>query len=251
MSKAIIGATLTTDVGQTGSYAASKTHNEVRLDLVKSDCWSLANTLRMQLLRPLVGFNFGWDVPVPWFQFQLQEPEDLRMLSEVYKAAIDFGQPVSAEHVSDRFGIPLPQDGETVLQPVKPPGPMPFSRTNDVRWRTNDVRWRTNDVRWRTNDVRRLAANERRLFAKSSAGGADPLPGDTLDALEQKIEAEASLGALMKPIEDLLSQAGSLDEFRDKLLDAYGNMDASKLAPLLQKAFALAELSGRFDAGER
>jgi len=59
MSKAIVGATLTTDVGDKGSYAASKTHNEVRLDLVKSDAWSLANTLRMQLLRPLVGFNFG------------------------------------------------------------------------------------------------------------------------------------------------------------------------------------------------
>jgi phage gp29-like protein len=67
MSKAIVGGTLTTDVGEKGSYAASKTHNEVRLDLVKSDAWALANTIRMQILRPLVGFNFGWDTPVPWF----------------------------------------------------------------------------------------------------------------------------------------------------------------------------------------
>jgi len=115
MSKAVIGATLTAEVGEHGSYAASKTHESVRLDLVRSDAWALSRTLRRQLLRPLVGFNFGWNTPVPWFRFFLEQPEDLKTLSEVYRNLAALGQPISAEHVSERFGVPLPRPGQTGL----------------------------------------------------------------------------------------------------------------------------------------
>jgi len=115
MSKAVIGATLTAEVGEHGSYAASKVHEGVRLDLVRSDAWALARTLRRQLLRPLVGFNFGWDTPVPHFRFYLEQPEDLKTLSEVYRNLKAMGQPISAEHVSERFGVPLPRPGQTEL----------------------------------------------------------------------------------------------------------------------------------------
>ncbi len=217
MSKAIVGATLTTDVGDKGSYAASKTHNEVRLDLVKSDAWSLANTLRMQLLRPLVGFNFGWDVPVPWFQFQLQEPEDLKQLSEVYKNLVEMGQPISAEHVSERFGVPLPEEGETIIMP---PG-------------------------------RGAPSAMKQIAAKSGREATQEGPADTLYALERKTLSAAKFDALMAPVERLLNSVSSLEEFRDKLLDLYAHMDESDLGNLMQKALTLAELSGRFDAAKR
>ena len=211
ISKAIVGATLTTDVGDKGSYAASKTHNEVRLDLVKSDAWSLANTLRMQLLRPLVGFNFGWDTPVPWFRFQLQEPEDLEKLSKVYKNLVEMGQPISAEHVSERFGVPLPEQGETVITPPGRGGPSPMKQ----------------------------------ITAKSRPESPTEGPADTLDALGQKTLSAAKFDTLMGPVEKLLGSVSSLEEFRDRLLDLYSDMDESELGNLMQKAFTLAELAGR------
>ena len=213
MSKAIIGATLTTDVGDKGSYAASKTHNEVRLDLVKSDAWSLAGTIRMQLLRPLVGFNFGWDTPVPWFRFQLREPEDLKQLSEVYKNLVEMGQPISAEHVSERFGVPLPKEGETVIAPQG-----------------------------------RGPAAMKQITAKSAPESTKEGPADTLYALERKTLSEANFDGLMAPVERLLNSVSSLEEFRDGLLDIYADTDVSDLGDLMQRAFTLAELSGRFDA---
>jgi len=216
MSKAIVGATLTTDVGDKGSYAASKTHNEVRLDLVKSDAWSLANTLRMQLLRPLVGFNFGWDTPVPWFQFQLQEPEDLEKLSKVYKNLVEMGQPISAEHVSERFGVPLPEEGETIITPQ----------------------------RGAPSAMKQITAKIGRESQKEG-------PANTLIGLGQKTLSEADFEPLMAPVERLLNSVSSLEEFRDKLLDLYADMDESDLGDLMQKAFTLAELSGRFDATKR
>jgi phage gp29-like protein len=116
MSKAVLGQTLTTDTaGLTGTYAAAKVHAQVRRDLVEADAQALATTLREQLLRPLVGFNFGWDKPVPWFRFRFEEEEDLKTLSQVYRNLAAMGVPLSMEHIAERFGIPLPavsgQDG--------------------------------------------------------------------------------------------------------------------------------------------
>ena len=109
MSKAVLGQTLTTDTaGSTGTYSAAKVHAQVRRDLVQADAQALGTTLREQLLRPLVGFNFGWDKPVPWFRFRFEEEEDLKTLSEVYRNLAAMGVPLDMEHIAERFGIPLP-----------------------------------------------------------------------------------------------------------------------------------------------
>jgi len=116
MSKAILGQTLTTDTaGATGTYGAARVHSQVRRDLVEADSQALAATLREQLLRPLVGFNFGWDRPVPWFRFKYEEEEDLKALSEVYLNLKAMGVPLSLEHVGERFGIPLAQGSKEAI----------------------------------------------------------------------------------------------------------------------------------------
>jgi len=122
MSKAILGQTLTTDTaGATGTYAAARVHAQVRGDLVEADAQSLAQTLREHVIKPLVGFNFGWDRPVPWFRFKYEAEEDLKTLSEVYGNLAAMGVPLSVEHVAERFGIPQPQSPEDTLAggPVK------------------------------------------------------------------------------------------------------------------------------------
>ncbi len=117
MSKAILGQTLTTDTaGATGTYAAAKVHAQVRRDLVEADAQALAQTLRQQLLRPLVGFNFGWDKAVPWFRFRYEEEEDLKTLSEVYRNLAAIGMPLAVEHVAERFALPVPTKEDMVIQ---------------------------------------------------------------------------------------------------------------------------------------
>jgi phage gp29-like protein len=114
-SKAILGQTLTTQEGNSGSYALGKIHNLVRQDLTRADSESLSNTVRFQIFRPLVGWNFGWDKPLPWFKIMYEPSADLNQLSQVYERIWTIGQPVSQEHVSERFKIPLPKKGETPL----------------------------------------------------------------------------------------------------------------------------------------
>ena len=79
----------------------------MRRDLLEADAEALATTMREQLLRPLVGFNFGWDRPLPWFRFKYEEEEDLKTLSEVYRNLAALGVPLNAEHLAERFGIPV------------------------------------------------------------------------------------------------------------------------------------------------
>ncbi len=107
MSKAILGQTLTTDVSNaTGTYSAARVHHQVRREIIQSDADSLASTLRRQLIKPLVGFNFGWDRNPPYLNFYFDEDIDLKKLSETYKNLRDMGICIPQEHIAEVFGLP-------------------------------------------------------------------------------------------------------------------------------------------------
>lgn len=96
MSKAVLGQTLTTEIGGTGSYAASQTHDEVRQDIKEADCKALAETLRRDLIKPIVRFNLGDGPRLPYIKFKYEPPEDLERTAKIYSTVIkDIGLPVS------------------------------------------------------------------------------------------------------------------------------------------------------------
>lgn len=55
---------------------------------------------------------------------------------------------------------------------------------------------------------------------------------------------------LAGPVRPIIDKASSLEEVRDRLLDAYQGMDVSGLASPMQRALAAADLAGRDDAPE-
>jgi len=71
ISKAILGATLTTDIGNSGSYAASNTHMGVREDIIASDKRLVENTIN-QFIRMINSLNFS-DSLIPEFNFVGEE----------------------------------------------------------------------------------------------------------------------------------------------------------------------------------
>ena len=209
-SKAILGQTLSAEVGDKGSYAAAKTHEGVRLDLLKADSRAVAATVRHQLIRPIVGFNFGWDTAVPGYEADWKEPEDLENLSTVYKNVVEMGQPVGVEHVSDRFGIPLPKEGEDVLQAPA----LPF------------------------------AAKYSLVAAKHAPFSPEQQRVEGLVAQAQK-QAENALSGLLEPVKAMVTKAGSLEELRDGIVEAYVEMNPAEMEELIAQAMFVAELYGR------
>jgi phage gp29-like protein len=210
ISKAILGQTLTTQEGSSGSYSLGQVHDLVRHDLIKADCEALSKTLRFQAVRPLVGYNFGWDKPLPKFKFKFEPPEDLKALSEVYKNLSEINYPLTVEHVSERFKIPAPQKGETVLAPKTSP----------------------------------MALKHSRVVAKSGRFSPEQENIEGLVEASQK-KATQALSGLTVPIRAMIATANSLEEIRDRIIASYSDMNPSELEDLLARAMFAAELYGR------
>ncbi|MEJ2183389.1 MAG: DUF935 domain-containing protein [Nitrospirota bacterium] len=110
VSKAVLGQTLTTEQAG-GAYATAKVHQEVRRDILEADARALGRTLTMQLIRPLVEFNFGPGTPLPHLSFQHEEGEDLKALAETLSTLRGMGVEIPDSFIRSRFGIPAPEKG--------------------------------------------------------------------------------------------------------------------------------------------
>lgn len=217
VSKAILGQTLTADVGDRGSYAASQTHNEVRRDLTKADAKALAETLRRCLFRPLVRFNYGDGPNLPWMKYDLSEPEDEEKIAKVYSMLIkDVGLPVSKKHVYEKFGVPEPEEGEEVLSP---PSPYPGMQT------------------------------PLKMVLKSDSPAAINHQAE-VDALADRARdmAGEAMQSLLAPVRELLQSGASLEEIRDRLPELLHNIDTSDMEEIISRSLFVADLYGRWVA---
>jgi phage gp29-like protein len=103
MSKAVLGETLTTSVGETGSYAAAKTHNGVRLELVKADADLLSDTLNESLLTWLTEFHFPGANP-PRFWRKVEAPVDKNTEADKDTKVAGLGFEPEEEMIQEKYG---------------------------------------------------------------------------------------------------------------------------------------------------
>ncbi len=103
MSEAVLGETLTTNIGKTGSYAASETHNEVREELVKADADLQSDVLNASLVTWITELNVPGARP-PRFWRDFEEPEDLKATAERDRLVYDMGFEPSEEYIREKFG---------------------------------------------------------------------------------------------------------------------------------------------------
>lgn len=232
MSKAILGQTATTE-GTPGKLGNEDAQDRVRYDLVKADAESLGKTIRHQIIRPLVGYNFGWDKPLPWFRLLYERPEDLKSTSEVYKNLNSIGFYPSAEHVSERFKIPLPKKGETPLSAPSTQNNAPIAAKN--RPSGNDL------------------AGGRVVIAKTDQAAIEGETDiDPADVIADRLGKESfdAMDALLAPLQRLVDKAASLEDLRDRVIDLYDQMSPADLGTIIARAMLLAEASGRLDIRE-
>jgi len=235
MSKAILGQTATTE-GTPGRLGNEDAQDRVRHDLIKADSEALASTVRRQIIRPLVGFNFGWDKPLPWFKILYERPEDLKNLMEVYKGASEIGQPISQEHVAERFKIPLPQQGETIL---KPPAAQPFGLSDGSGALAAKSRPQSGD----RSAGRLVVAREGQTAPEGEIDAADRIAG--------RLSSEAGpitddfVATISHLVED--PSIRDLEDLRERLIDLWGNMDPAALGAAIARATAVAEMAGMAD----
>ncbi len=208
LSKAVLGQTLTTEVGERGSYAASKTHEGVRQDILEADADLLDECLNETLIQWIVDYNFAGVEHYPRIKTHAEPKPDLKERSEIDERLVKAGVPIGKRYFYETYGIPEPAEGEEVVQPPAKATPTGF-------------------------------AEKTARFSPEQ---------ENLEGLIREATKNAAtiISGLEKPIKKLIRESRSLEEIRDKLYSLYGEMDPKDLEELVARATYLAELYGRY-----
>ncbi len=229
VSKAVLGQTLTTEPGSSGSYSLGQVHNEVRRDIERADARQLAATLQRDIVRPLVLLNRGdpGRRGYPRIVIGREERGDPAMLAEAVARLAPLGLRVGQAELRAALGLTEPEAGAEILQPPAAgpgAGPGPGATAADT------------------------AADA----AARAAARSDPEPTDAFDrAVGDLIDGdgwepliEPVLGPVLDAAAAALERGDSLTEFRDALPDLFAAMDADPLARSLRRMGFTAALSG-------
>ncbi len=117
MSKLVLGATLTSGEGRrSGSLALGQVHERVRSEYIEADARALMGVVNGQLMRWLVDFNFGTDVPAPHFVIDTTEDEGLEREVQIDQQLVKLGVPLPLSYFYERYKRPAPLSGERALR---------------------------------------------------------------------------------------------------------------------------------------
>lgn len=219
VSKAVLGQTATTDA-VTGGLGSGKEHRQVQEDIERADARALAAILNRDLIRPWVDLEFGPQARYPRLVIARPEKEDLKTLVEAVAALVPLGLRVEQSELRDRLGLSEPAaDAEVLSKPaseVPPPVAYPKAKPSPLA---------------------------------PQAALAD-LPDTPVDLIKEQLADTAAPGiaAMLDQIEAMLAAAGSFDEFRVMLLEAWPKLDSAQLAAALAEGLLAAHLGGRVSA---
>ncbi len=107
-----------------GGLSGGDAQSQVRDDILASDCRQLAATVRRDILRPWVMWNYGEGAPVPQFCLEAKKQRDLTALSQVVLNLKNAGKTVTDEYVENTFGVELeeaPESPEPLVGQVPDP----------------------------------------------------------------------------------------------------------------------------------
>ena len=228
MSKAIVGQTLTSDSG--GSYAQSKTHNDVRKDLTEADCKAVMETVRRDLIRPLVEFNFGIRAHVPYFVLNATDTDDLKETAEIVNTLAATGLEIPKSWLYKKFNIPAPEKGEeTIGQAPAAPGMQGMGQPGTGMFQG----------------------------LRLKADGKEADGQRVLDRLEEAAvkQSSAFFRQMMSPVLELVEHCDSLEGLQEQLKDEealrqlYNAMKVKDFDQLVEQVMYVSNMLGRMQDG--
>lgn len=225
VSKAILSQTLTTEQGDTGSYAMSQTHLMVRRDVVESDR-RLCERAFNQLIQWMVDFNFH-DAEAP--TFRLFEEEDVDAALQARDAGLyTMGFRPRKKYISQAYNID--EDLFDMADAVSPQPttaeepPAPFS---GVR-------------------IPAISRSYLESLPDLQKAGARELSANVATFSQMDPEAaNKAMSAMLKPAIDFVIEGRSFEDVQKKLVEIFPDMDDSQLTEALADTIYIADTIGR------
>ena len=125
----ILGQTLTSDVGDSGSRALGDVHQTVRGDVIDAVAARAAGILNQQFIPAFCELNFGDSDECPYFAPARKEAQDELAMAQRDEILIRNGVDLTQTYMRERFNLPTPQEGEPILEPrqaASAPGALGF-----------------------------------------------------------------------------------------------------------------------------
>lgn len=117
ISKLALGATLTSGEGRrSGSLALGEIHERVRSEYIEADIRALMSVINSQLIRWLVDFNFGEDVPSPRLLMDTADDQNLEGELRVDQELVKIGVPLPLSYFYERYKRPSPRPAERAIR---------------------------------------------------------------------------------------------------------------------------------------
>ncbi len=222
ISKAVLGQTASTE-GTPGKLGNEKAQGDVRQEIIEADADLLDGCLNDTLIHWIVDYNFPGVTTYPKIKTYAAAKPDLNKQSEIDKTlVVDIGLPVGVAYFYQTYGIPAPEEGEELVN--VPPKAQPTS-------------------------VIPAQAGIQKIAKQFSDSGAVQ---DAADLIAERLGDDAlpAGDSLITPLKRLLERSQTLEEFRDGVIDLYGEMSPADLGAIIARAMMLAEMSGRYDTQE-
>jgi phage gp29-like protein len=235
LSKAVLGQTLTTEIGEKGSYAAAKAHNLVREDLAAADRLRICAAFN-RLAAVYTLYNFGEGVIPPKFEFVQDEDLQLERVErdvELYS----MGWRPTKTYITREYGIPE-EDFDLFDGAVKDAGfnsPEPVSHFNQPVPCTCCH----NDKPSLFDFVARLSGKENRSALRD-----EQLMAEFGDSMLQAGQGE--INALVEGFADALGTVDNWEGVSKALAERYGKQPLDGFAHVIDEArFAAQGIGGR------
>jgi phage gp29-like protein len=121
----ILGQTLTSDVGSSGSRALGDVHQQVLSVREQAITRFAARVLNSQLAPAFCRLNFGDDSECPYLVPDIEPEENAKQVADMLEVARRIGVEIPVAFVHEKLAIPMAKDGEPILPPATSPAADP------------------------------------------------------------------------------------------------------------------------------
>lgn len=118
----MLGQSLTSDVGSSGSRALGEVHEGVRQDVLEGVTEYVADIVNRQLFPSMISLNYGDEEMLPYIDAPFEQAKDEKAMAERDEILLRAGVQLPKQWFYDRHGVPMPEgDEETISQGSKEP----------------------------------------------------------------------------------------------------------------------------------